>query len=59
MNEEQDRETTDQDKVTKADLEEPPKVDLLEVRPVVTQKTKKIQDRPTGVPPDQWPPAES
>ena len=33
--------------------------DSLELRPVITQKTKKVQDRPAGVPPDQWPPAKT
>ena len=26
---------------------------------IITQKMKKIQDRPVGVPPDQWPPAQT
>ena len=33
--------------------------DSLELLPVTTQKTKKVQDRPAGVPVDQWPPAQT
>ena len=40
-------------------LEVPLAMDSLELRPIITQKTKKIQDRPAGVPPDQWPPAQT
>ncbi|XP_021238701.1 uncharacterized protein LOC110391220 [Numida meleagris] len=46
-------------KISRSDLEAPLEVDPFEIRPVVTQKTKKIQDRPAGVPPDQWPPAQT
>ena len=46
-------------KNSKADLEAPLMTDSLELRPVITQKTKKVQDRPAGVPPDQWPPAQT
>lgn len=59
FNDDQDPEEMNQNKITKSDLEKPSETDSLEVRPVITQKTKKIQDRPAGVPPDQWPPAES
>lgn len=43
----------------KSDLEAPLELDPFEIRPVVTQKTKETQDRPAGLPPDQWPPAQS
>ena len=43
----------------KSDLEAPLELDPFEIRPVVTQKTKKTQDRPAGLPPDQRPPAQS
>lgn len=34
-------------------------MDPFEIQPVITQKTTtKIQDRPVGVPPDQWHPAQ-
>ena len=46
-------------KNSKADLEAPLMTDSLELRPVITQKTKKVQDRPAGVPPDQWLPAQT
>ena len=46
-------------KNSKADLEAPLMTDSLELRPVITQKTKKVQDRPAGVPPDQWPPVQT
>jgi len=40
----------------KSDLEAPLELDPFEIWPVVTQKTKqKMQDRPAGLPPDQWP----
>jgi len=45
-------------KNSKADLEAPLITkDSLEHHPVITQKTKKVQDKPARVPPDQWPPA--
>ena len=44
-------------KQTKIQLEDLGTSDLLEVRPVITQKTKKLQDRPTGLAPGEWPPA--
>ena len=44
-----------ENKNSKFDLEAPIVTDPLEVRPVITQKTKKVQDRPVGVPPDQGP----
>ena len=44
---------------SKSDLEVPVMADPLQLRPIITQKTKKVQDRPAGVPPDQWPPAET
>ena len=45
----------EQEKNSKADLEAPLMTDSLELCPVITQKTKKGQDGPVGVPPDQWP----
>ena len=36
---------------SKADLEAPLMTDSLQFCPVITQKTKKVQDRPAGVPP--------
>ena len=36
---------------SKADLEAPLMTDSLQLCPVITQKTKKVQDRPAGVPP--------
>ena len=44
-------------KNSKADLEAPLMTDSLQLCPVITQKTKKVQDIPARVPPDQWPPA--
>ena len=45
-------------KKSKLDLEFAISTDPLQVRPVVTQKTKKqTQDRPAELLPDQWPPA--
>ena len=44
-------------KNSKSGLEVPLVTDSLELCPVITPKPKKIQDRPAGVPPDQWPPA--
>lgn len=44
---------------SKSDLEAPPMTDSLELHPIITQKTKKVQDRPPGVPPDQWPPVQA
>ena len=46
-------------KNSKADLEAPLMTDSLELLPVTTQKTKKVQDRPAGVPPNQWPPPQT
>ena len=46
-------------KNSKSNLEAPSEVDPLQLRPIISQKTKKVQDRPAGVPPDQWPPAET
>lgn len=63
ISDDQTPESTDfidqENKKSKSDLECPILTDPLEVRPVVTQKTKKVQDRPAGVPPDQWPPAQT
>jgi len=33
--------------------------DSLELHPIITQKTKKVQDRPPGVPPAQWAPVQA
>ena len=50
----------EENRSSKSDLEAPVMADPLELRPIITQKTKKkVQDRPAGVPPDQWPPAET
>ena len=46
-------------KNSKSDLDALLATDPLEIHPITTQKTKKIQDRPVGVPPDQWPPAQT
>jgi len=43
---------------SKSYLEAPPTMDPLELHPIITQKTKKVQDRPAGIRPDQWPPAQ-
>ena len=43
-------------KNSKADLEAPLKTHSLELCPVTSQKTKKVQDRPAEVLPNQWPP---
>lgn len=45
-------------KNSKSGLEVPLVTDSLELCPVITPKPKTIQDRPAGVPPDQWPPAQ-
>jgi len=34
-------------------------MDSFELRPVIAQNTKKVPDRPAGVPPDQCPPAQT
>lgn len=47
------------DKVLRMNLEAPPEMHLFQIQPVITQKTKKIQDRRAGVSPDQWPPAQT
>lgn len=41
------------DKISRSDLKAPPKIDPFEIRPIVSQKTKKTQGRPVGVPPDK------
>ena len=46
-------------KNSKSGLEVPLVTDSLELCPVITPKPKKIQDRPAGVPPDQWPPVQT
>jgi len=48
-----------ENKKSKLDIESPILTDPLKVHPVITQKTKKVQDRPAGLPPDQWPPAQT
>lgn len=50
-----------EDKAFKSELEAPSAVDPFEICPIITQKTstKKIQDRPAGVSPDQWPPVQT
>lgn len=48
-----------EDKVLRMNLEAPPEMHLFQIQPVITQKTKKIQDRTAGVSPDQWPPAQT
>ena len=47
-----------ENKNSKLDLHAPLAADPLEIHPIITQKTKKIQDRLVGVPPDQWPPVQ-
>ena len=42
---------------TEVQLEDLGTSDPLEIRAKVTQKTKKIQDRPAGLSPKVWPPA--
>jgi len=44
-------------KKSKLDLEFAISTDPLKICPVITQKTKKVQDRPAELLPDQWPPA--
>ena len=46
-------------KKSKLDLEFAISTDPLKICPVITQKTKKVQDRPAGVSPDQWPLAQT
>jgi len=40
---------------SKSDLEVPVMADPQELCPIITQKTKKVQDRPAGVPPTNGP----
>ena len=44
-------------KKSKLDLEFAISTDPLKICPVITQKTKNVQDRPAELVPDQWPPA--
>lgn len=48
-----------EDKVLRMNLEAPPEMHRFQIQPVITQKTKKIQDRSAGVSPDQWPLAQT
>lgn len=48
-----------ENKNSKSDLDVPLAVDPLEICPILTQKMKKIQDRPAGVPSGPWPPAQT
>lgn len=45
-------------KTSRLDLETLAEMDPVEIQPI-TQKTMKIQDRPAGVSPDQWLPAQT
>lgn len=44
-----------ENKHSKLDLDALLAMDPLEIHPIITQKMKKVQDRPAGVPPDRWP----
>lgn len=46
-------------KISRLDLKATPETGPFEIQPTGTQKTKKVQDRPAGVSPDQWPPAQA
>jgi len=45
-----------ENKHSKLDLDALLAMDPLEIHPIITQKMKKVQDKPVGLPPDQWPP---
>lgn len=48
-----------ENKTSRLDLEAPSEMGPFEIQRIIAQKTKKIQDRPAGVPPDQWPPVQT
>lgn len=48
-----------ENKASRSDLEAPSDMDPFEICPIITEKTKKIGDRPAGVPPDSWSPAQT
>lgn len=46
-----------ENKAFRSDLKAPSEMDPFEIHLIITQKTKTVQDRLAGVPPNQWPPA--